>query len=354
MANAHYELTTPLGSRVRLPEEVDKPAFYHALSLYLANPSQTKPLIVHVNDPSVSYFVHHAAMTAGLLPTPATPDAFDSNSTSLTLLQLDPKTEIFNLTVPSKISLNNMNPYTTSTSSSASLSDDVAPIHLTYPRFIALHKGHEQELNTLRTKIMEFARAHNRRLMESTAPVHVPTNLTNETTHSVTSGSQTSEQSPPTIPTTAAQPAVPRCDLPPAPAPLRYAARVFARDCGIVGQSEGIGTTRRTVLWADVDKQSIDARLRAFANSEAKETKNGDPEALVFPPMCRLISAITISFYILILLPSSNVISHSYINTDLLTLLHFIMTHLPSVHLYIFPLLIYSWRTPSLYCSCCR
>ncbi len=56
-----------------------------------------------------------------------------------------------------------------------------------------------------------------------------------------------------------------RQELSAQPAELRYTARLLARDFGLVGISEGLGSNRHTVLWKTADRQQIDARLRAFA-----------------------------------------------------------------------------------------
>jgi len=68
-------------------------------------------------------------------------------------------------------------------------------------------------------------------------------------------------------------------ELPPMPAELRYVSRLLARDYGLVGISEGLGSQRHCILWKTQDRQQIDEKLRRFATSAAPNDK------LEFPPM---------------------------------------------------------------------
>lgn len=73
-----------------------------------------------------------------------------------------------------------------------------------------------------------------------------------------------------------------RVELAPQPAELRYAARLLARDYGLVGISEGLGASRHTVLWKTADRQQIDARLRAFASGVSTGSST---DMLQLPPL---------------------------------------------------------------------
>ncbi len=294
MADTHYEVTTPLGSRLSLPDSFDKSSLYTALQKFNADASQ-ETMFVQVDNPSVSYFVHHAAMVAGLLPSPPISEAFSlsAHDALAKVTRINPAVK--NTTVLS-LCTNNNKGINNSNNNNGAFSSSSIVFH-TYPTLIGLSKGHENELAALRDVIASFAAEEEMKEAFSQLNPYPSATLPSAPSSSSSSASAPVARSLSSSPTIASLggsvstvvPAGAKLDLPPSSAPLRYAARVIARDFGLVGLSEGVGAGRHAVVWRTPERNYLDSKLRAFANSSSSTNQD---EALQLPPMGRSIPPI--------------------------------------------------------------